>query len=454
MRSRTKRVLVAVAGLATVLGLVGIANADGAKPDFAVTASPHGTSVAPGNYVVYDIAITRSHGFQGAVSLAVRGLPAGASGGFSADPDHSASHRALTVSTSASATLGTFSLTITGTSGHLTHTSSATLTVAQPPPPSFWLAASPDNLTVSAGLSGASTVTITRTNLSAPVAFTVTGVPANAVATFSPASTSGNSTTLTVQTASNTPTGKATLVIKGTSGNVAPSTTHVALTVTKPPPPSFTLAASPDNLNVSAGLSGAFTVSIARTNLSAPVAFTVTGVPAHATATFSPTSTSGNSTTLTLQTASDTPTGSYTLVIRGTSGTIAASTSAHLTVSAAHAKQFTIAGSLDRSLSPGVSGYLNLALTNPNNQPLSITGLTVTVTGTSKSGCTTSNFSATQFSGVYPLTVPANATRTLSQLGLAQSIWPKVTMINLPTNQDSCKDTGLTLGYTGSGQGN
>jgi hypothetical protein len=75
------------------------------------------------------------------------------------------------------------------------------------------------------------------------------------------------------------------------------------------------------------------------------------------------------------------------------------------------------------------------------------------VTGTSKAACTTSNYSVTQFSGSYPITVPANATRTLSQLGVAQAQRPKVTMLNLPVNQDVCKTAGVTLGLSGTGTG-
>jgi hypothetical protein len=122
-------------------------------------------------------------------------------------------------------------------------------------------------------------------------------------------------------------------------------------------------------------------------------------------------------------------------------------------VSAGQGQNFGLAGSADRLLAPGVSGFIDVAITNPNNQPLNVTNLSVAVTGTSKPACTTSNFSVTQFSGTYPITVPANSTRTLSQLGITQSQRPKVTMINLPVNQDVCKNTGVALSFTGTGSG-
>jgi hypothetical protein len=219
------------------------------------------------------------------------------------------------------------------------------------------------------------------------------------------------------------------------------------------PTPGFTLAASPANLNLQAGTSGSFTIMITRRLFTLPIAFSVTGLPFAATATFVPSATAGSSVTLNISTSLTTPAGSNDLVVRGTSGSFSATTTAHLTVSAGQGQNFGLSGSADRLLAPGVSGFIDVAITNPNNQPLNVTSLTVSVTGTSQPGCSTSNFSVTQFSGAYPITVPANATRTLSQLGIAQAQRPKVTMLDLPVNQDICQNTGITLGFTGTGSG-
>jgi hypothetical protein len=456
MRSRrARRVLLAVAGLAVLLGLGSAVGATAAKPDFGISANPQSASVQRGNQAQFDIAISRFNGFGGAVSLAASGFPFGTSGTLTADATGHAAHRTLTVSTNVLASVGTHTLTITGASGKISHTAQVKLTITAPAPPSFTLAVTPTSAQIVQGSSTVFIVSVARTNLSTPIDFTVTGVPSHATATFSPTSTTGTATALTVQTASNTPAGSYLLLVKGKAGTSGPSSSVTAtLTVTAPPPPSFTLAVASDNINVSAGLSGAFTVTITRTNLSAPIGFTLTGAPSHTTASFSPTPTSGNTTTLTVQTASNTPLGSYSLVVKGAAGSVVATVIAHLTVSAAHAQSFPITGSLDRTLAPGVTGYLNLAMTNSNNQPLSVTSLSVSISGTNKPACTTSNFAVTQFSAAYPITVPANSTKTLSQLGIPQSAWPKVKMIDLPVNQDACKSTGLTLTYTGAGQGN
>jgi uncharacterized membrane protein len=297
-------------------------------------------------------------------------------------------------------------------------------------------------------------ITITRgTGFTAGVTLAVSGLPANSQGVWTPSQNTNNNRVLTVYTTTSTALGTFTLTFTAKGSNITHTTTAQLTVVAPAPTPGFTLASSPANLNVQAGTSGSFTITITRRLFALPISFSVTGLPPATTANFVPTSTTGNSVTLNIATSLSTPVGSTDLVVKGTGGTTSATTTAHLTVSAGQGQNFGLSGSADRLLAPGVSGFIDVAITNPNNQPLNVTNLTVTVTGTSKAACTTSNFSVTQFSGTYPITVPANATRTLSQLGIAQAQRPKVTMLNLPVNQDVCKNTGITLGFTGSGSG-
>jgi hypothetical protein len=319
----------------------------------------------------------------------------------------------------------------------------------------FTLGVAESSATVEQGHETQFHIAITRGNgFTAGVAVSVAGLPASSQGVFTPALDTSNARVLTVYTTALTQVGTFTLTFKGTSGALVHTTTTKLTVTAAPPTPGFLLDVSPSNQNVKAGTSTSYTVTITRRLFILPITFTVSGLPASTTASFSPSPTGGGSTTLTVTTTLSTPLGSNDLLITGTSGSFHATTTAHLTVSAGQGKQFAISGSLDRSLAPGVTGFLDLALTNPNNQPMDITNLTVSITGTSKAGCATSNFSVTQFSGTYPVTLPANSTKTLSQLGVAQPFRPQVTMIDLPVNQDVCKNTGLTLGYTGTGQGN
>src|SRR5206468_2845240 len=94
------------------------------SPDFTLSASPSSQTVAPGGSTSYNVAISPISGFTGQVTLSVSGLPRVSSGSFTT----ASSSMSLTMSTSTPA--GTYTLTITGVSGGLTHTTTVVLTVA------------------------------------------------------------------------------------------------------------------------------------------------------------------------------------------------------------------------------------------------------------------------------------------------------------------------------------
>jgi poly(beta-D-mannuronate) lyase len=97
----------------------------------------------------------------------------------------------------------------------------------------FGIAASPSSRTVLAGASTNYTVTVTTNNtgFTGNVTFGVAGLPANTTASFNPTSLPGNgSSTLTVSTAANTPSGGFVLTIYGTNSAGTPTAT-TALTV-------------------------------------------------------------------------------------------------------------------------------------------------------------------------------------------------------------------------------
>lgn len=112
---------------------------------------------------------------------------------------------------------------------------------------------------------------------------------------------------------------------------------------------------------------------------------------------------------------------------------------------------FTVTGNLTGLLAPGLSGTLALKVANPNNVPIFVTALTVTVQGAStKPGCNGPANLQIQQSNVSvaaPLTVPANGQVTLPSGGVTA---PQVLMKNLPTNQDACKGATFTFTYGGS----
>jgi hypothetical protein len=263
-----------------------------------------------------------------------------------------------------------------------------------------------------------------------------------------------------VTTARNTPAGSYTIKISGSSGTLSHSVT-VGLTVNYAISPSIALSAIPASVTVPAGSTGVYTVTIGRTGFAGLVALSTSGLmPAGVRASFLPNPTTGNSSTLQVATTSGaTPDGGFTLYIVGSatigSSTVYAYAQVQLVVSTPTGKPFSISGNLSGTLAPGNGQQpLNLTLRNPNNQKLAISNLTVTVSRTSAgSACAPSNFAVTQYSGPYPLTLTSGQTASLSQLGVPSAQLPKISMIDLRSNQDACKGVTLTLAYSGAGQG-
>jgi hypothetical protein len=103
---------------------------------------------------------------------------------------------------------------------------------------SFSLAPAVGTASVGQGRSAGYTINITRSSFAGSITFSATGLPAGAVATFTPNPSGGASTALAITTASCgtvTPRGTYVITVNGTSGGLTKSTT-VSLTVTNGAP--------------------------------------------------------------------------------------------------------------------------------------------------------------------------------------------------------------------------
>ncbi|MFI5843593.1 M4 family metallopeptidase [Catenuloplanes sp. NPDC051500] len=96
---------------------------------------------------------------------------------------------------------------------------------------------------------------------------------------------------------------------------------------------SFTMSLSSTSGSVAAGSSASTTVATVNSGTAQTVAFTASGLPSGATATFNPSSvTSGNSSTLTIATTSSTPAGTYSITVTGTGTSVTRTATYTLTV--------------------------------------------------------------------------------------------------------------------------
>lgn len=195
--------------------------------DFSATVQPSTESATAGGTANFTVAIASLNGFSGTVALAVTGLPQGATAGFSPSTiSNGAGSSILTVTVPSNASPNSWPLTITGTSGALSHTATATLQITGPP--DFTLSSQPVSQSVTAGNSTSFTVTVAPQNgFNSAVALSASGLPAATTATFVPATipAGGGSSLLTVTTGSTTSSGSSSITITGTSGTLNHSTT-------------------------------------------------------------------------------------------------------------------------------------------------------------------------------------------------------------------------------------
>src|SRR5262249_57751055 len=100
-----------------------------AKPDFSISATPPWQTVTAGGSTSYTVSMGALNGFSGTVSLSAGGLPSGATASLNPTSITRSGSATLNVSTTNAIATGSFTFTVTGTSGSLTHKASLTLNV-------------------------------------------------------------------------------------------------------------------------------------------------------------------------------------------------------------------------------------------------------------------------------------------------------------------------------------
>lgn len=303
-------------------------------PDFSVNVAPPSQTITQGQSGSYTVVATPSNGFAGAISWSFSGLPSGASGSFSG----SGNSQSLAVAVDASTAAGTYPFTVTGASGSLSHSGSATLVVAAAAQPDFALAVSPGALSIQAGNSDVATVSIAASGgFNSGVSLSASGLPSGVTASFSPASVSGaGSSTLSFSVAAGAAAGATTITVSGSAGALNHSAS-IDLTVTAAAVPDFSVAVAPGSISLQAGNSAHATLSVSAANgFSDDVALSASGAPAGATVSFAnPTLSGAGSSDVAIAASASTAPGSYTLTFAGQSGSASHSVTFGLTVTAA-----------------------------------------------------------------------------------------------------------------------
>jgi uncharacterized membrane protein len=192
-----------------------------APPDFNLSATPTSRSVVAGASTTYAVGVTSLNGFADNVALSLTGLPPNVgTASFNPQVVASAGTSQLTIATTlATAPGGTYPLTITGTAGAISHSTTVTLVVS---PRDFALSVSPSSVTIYRRQTATYTVSASVVGGSVGnVSLAAAGLPAGTTTVFSPNPVaSPGSSTLTVRTTLSTPRGTFTLRITGTAGSL------------------------------------------------------------------------------------------------------------------------------------------------------------------------------------------------------------------------------------------
>src|SRR5438477_3548468 len=112
-------------GVPSIARFVQVAQA----PDFSLSASPASQSVVQGNGTSYTVNVAGSAGFSGTVALSVSGLPRKINASFNPSSVVGSGTSTLKISPNPQAPHGTFTVTITGSSGATSHSTTVGLTV-------------------------------------------------------------------------------------------------------------------------------------------------------------------------------------------------------------------------------------------------------------------------------------------------------------------------------------
>ena len=203
-------------------------------PAISIALSASSLSVVQGTAGNITVNLTRTGGFSGDVSIAVTGLPTGATVS-SATIASGAASATLTFAVAATTATGASTVTINATGTGVT-TASATLALtvtAAAVTGNYTLTASPAAPSIAQGGAATVVITVNRTGgFAGAVALSVTGAANGLTAALSTPSTTGTTDTLTLTASATATVGAQTLTVKGTVAGLTDQTVTVQASVT------------------------------------------------------------------------------------------------------------------------------------------------------------------------------------------------------------------------------
>ena len=229
-------------------------------PDYGVSSSPSALTILQGTNENSTISVTSLAGFSGQVGLSATTPPSWSPPFFSANPvtvsAGMTSTSKLTIYTPSTASPGSYTVTVTAHNSTTSHSTDIAVTI---PVPDFSIAPSSTFLTINSGSPGTDPLTISAIyGFSGTVSLAATVPLGRATVTLSPPSVTLSSTTTS---------GSSTLTISSALGSfnttvtaTSGSTSHSIKVLVNGP--DFTVTVSPTSLSVNEGSSATLTVTL------------------------------------------------------------------------------------------------------------------------------------------------------------------------------------------------
>lgn len=315
MRSVVFRLLPALAAGGLLIGCSSKPTGPGEKAAITLAVSPASVTVTPGSQTTATATVSGNAAFSGVPTVTVEGSPSGVTASYSLSGSGLSTVVTVTIKAAASTAPGNYPLTLRASANNVEPVTAA-VTLIITPPPSLSLRISPAAATVVQGGSSTHSIGFTRSYLSGSITLSVSGAPAGLTSSFEPTGLiSGDAATLTFGTGTAVALGTYEITVRAAAAGVPEASAVVTLTVV--PAPSFSMTVEPAAATLIPGGSSTHVLSLTRSNLSTGITFSATGLPAGFDLTFSPATTTGNTTSLTLTASGAVTAGNYSVTIRG-----------------------------------------------------------------------------------------------------------------------------------------
>ena len=389
------------------------------------------------------INVNRANGFAGPVTFSARNVPTGLTVSFDpmvvtgtqttlsleADPGLAPGDYTVTIDAEAD-DAGSAAGGASGVAAMVTMSFTITVSIMAAGgggTPAFSLSLSATDVTVARGGADAVILDVIRSGgFIGPVDLTISGQPAGMTVTATPASVTGDQSTIDVVVGATTPLGVHVITIDGSGTGV--SDQSVDLTVTVVGPDGFTIALVSSSETIPRGGNGGTNLTVTRMGtFTGPVQLSTSGAPAGMTVTPNPASVTGTSANIDVVVGAAVPLGDHVITIDGT-GTGVPAQSVEFTVTVVAAAGFTMAlGSSSVTVPQGgtTDVLLTITLVGGFTGPVQLStsgapgGMTVTpdpasVTGTTADIDVVVGGSVTP--GAYPITITGTGAGVTNQV--------------------------------------